>query len=420
MAADSAVATEKSGERRHRRRGAMDALNTERRRDERNRGRSANRPTQVPPQGWQDILWRTWKEMGDDRLTLVAAGATYYLLLAIFPTLTAFVSLYGLIADPRTVAEHVELVSSIVPAGGIELIREQLTRLTEQGNATLGLALVISVAIALWSSSTGVKTMFEAMNIAFDEREERGFIKLNLLALAFTLGGIVGSLLMVGVVVVLPMVLGFLGLSRGLEWLVQGIGYLLVAGLLFVGLLLLYRFGPDRQQAKWRWLLPGAAFAVVGVLVASLLFSWYSANFANYDKTYGSLGALIGFLTWIWISVIVVLLGAELNAELEHQTARDTTIGADAPMGQRDATMADTLGRSLKEGGEPASDALGAERKEQAGGIRHPPDSRGARQRVPRRIHRRSPVTLVLAVPLALAAMMRERRKGRRTSASNA
>jgi membrane protein len=390
----------------------MDALNTDRRKAERHRGRRAEAPQQVPAKGWKDILWRTWKEMGDDRLTLVAAGATYYLLLAIFPTLTAFVSLYGLIADPRTVAEHVELVSSIVPAGGIEIIREQLTRLTEQGNTTLGLALIVSVAIALWSSSTGVKTMFEAMNIAYDEREERGFLKLNLLALAFTLGGIVGSLVMLGVVVVLPMVLGFLGLSEGFEWLVQGAGYLLVAGLLFVGLLVLYRFGPDRQQAKWRWLLPGAGFAVVGVLVASLLFSWYSANFANYDKTYGSLGALIGFLTWIWISVIVVLLGAELNAELEHQTARDTTVGADAPMGQRNATMADTLGRSLEEGGDPASDSPSAERAEQAGKAR-PTRGSGGQEPRGRRLRRPppSPGSVIWAVPVALAVMWLGRNK---------
>jgi membrane protein len=372
---------------------AMDALKTAHRAAEPHRGRSASAPQEVPPKGWKDVLWRTWREIGDDRVTLVAAGATYFLLLSIFPTLTAFVSLYGLFADPRTVAEHVE----------IEIIRDQLTRLTQQGGGTLGTALLISLAVALWSSGAGVKAMFQAMNVAYDERERRGFFKLTLLALLFTLGGIALSIVMVGVVVVLPMVLGFLGLSGGFEWLVQAVGYLLVVAMLFVGLAALYRFGPDRQQAKWRWLTPGAILAVVAVLAASILFSWYSANFANYDRTYGSLGALIGFLTWIWISVTVVLVGAELNSELEHQTARDTTVGADQPMGMRNATMADTLGRSLREGGDPAEDSLAAVQARKAG------FREGERES--RKRHSQPVGSLLFTVPAALALLWLERKK---------
>src|SRR5688572_6717880 len=166
--------------------GAMDLQMRE---DEPGRGRHADAPTEMTPKAWKDILWRTWGEISDDRITLIAAGATYYLLLALFPTVTAFVSLYGLFADPVTISEHVGIVSSLVPAGGIELITDQLTRLTQRGSAALGLALLVSLGIALWSSSSGIKAMFEAMNIAYDEREERGFIKLNLLALLFTLAG---------------------------------------------------------------------------------------------------------------------------------------------------------------------------------------------------------------------------------------
>jgi membrane protein len=389
----------------------MDALKTADRAAEQHRGRSAAAPQQVPPKGWKDILWRTWREISNDRVTLIAAGATYFLLLSIFPTLTAFVSIYGLFADPRTVTEHVAIVSSLVPAGGIEIIREQLTRLTEQGSATLGVALFVSLAVALWSSSAGVKAMFEAMNVAYDEHERRGFFKLNLLALLFTLGGIVLAIAMVGVVIVLPMVLGFLGISGGVEWLVQAIGYLLVVVMLFVGLAALYRFGPDRQQAKWRWLTPGAGLAVVAVLAASLLFSWYSANFANFDRTYGSLGALIGFLIWIWISVTVVLVGAELNSELEHQTAEDTTVGADQPMGMRNATMADTLGRSLREGGDPTQDSMAVAQVKQAGYREG--------QRDARKGHSHSLGSFIVAIPVALALLwLDKKRRGSQMTSS--
>jgi membrane protein len=331
------------------------------REDEPGRGRHADAPTEMTPKAWKDILWRTWGEISDDRITLIAAGATYYLLLALFPTVVAFVSLYGLFTDASTVNQHVALLSGIVPAGGMQIIDEQLTRLTQQGPATLGWGLFISLALALWSSSSGIKTLFEAMNIAYDEREKRSFVKLNGLALLFTVGGLVAAIVMIGVVVLMPAILGAIGLSSGFEWLVQALGYGLLLIMLFVGIAALYRLGPSRQQAKWRWLTPGAILAVFVIIAVSLLFSWYSANFANYEKTYGSLGALIGFLTWMWVSVMVVLVGAELNSEIEHQTAEDSTIGADTPMGTRNATMADTIGKSTSEGGETSDEEMSPE-----------------------------------------------------------
>lgn len=331
------------------------------RKHETGRGRHAYGPTEMPARAWKDILWRTWSEISDDRITLVAAGATYFLLLALFPTIVAFVSVYGIFADASTVNRHVALLAGIVPAGGMAILDEQLTRLTQQGPVTLGWGLAISLGLALWSSSSGVKTLFEAMNIAYGEREKRSFLQLNALALLFTLGVLIAVIVMTGVVVVLPAVLGVIGLSSGFEWLVQGLGYGLLLIMLLVGIAALYRLGPSRHQAKWRWLTPGAVLAVTVILAASLLFSWYSANFANYEKTYGSLGALIGFLTWMWISVTVILVGAELNAELEHQTAEDSTIGPDRPMGARRATMADTLGKSSREGGETSDPDLSPE-----------------------------------------------------------
>lgn len=316
-------------------------------------GRNATSPHQIPPPGWKDVLWRTYKEIGADRVTLIAAAVTYYLLLALFPTLTAFVSIYGLFTEPATVTEHVRLLSSVVPAGGMAIIDEQLTRLTSAGGSTLGIALLISLAIALWSASSGVKTLFEAMNIAYDEEEKRNFVVLNATALAFTFASIVGAVVMIALSVATPVALDFVGLSTRLEWLIR-IGSYLVLGLAFmIGLSALYRFGPSRQQAKWRWVSPGAILATTIILVVSMLFGWYATNFGNFDRTYGSLGGLIALLTWIWISVNAVIVGAELNSEAERQTRKDSTIGADAPIGYRDAVAADTVGPTADEASRP-------------------------------------------------------------------
>lgn len=315
-----------------------------RKREEQARGRNADAPTEVPPRGWKDIALRTFREIGEDQVTLIAAGVTYYMLLALVPAITAFVSVYGLFADPATVREHVQLLAGIVPAGGLSIINDQLERLAAQDAPTLGFALLLSLAIALWSANAGAGALFQAMNVAYEEDEKRNFFVTTALSLAFTLAGVVGALVMVAVVVALPLVLGFLGLGEGFEWIVQGAGYLLLVGVLLAGLAALYRFGPSRRQARWRWITPGALVAVVAILVVSILFSWYAANFANFDKTYGSLGALIGMLTWMWLTMTAVIAGAELNAEIEHQTARDSTVGRQRPMGARDAVVADTLG----------------------------------------------------------------------------
>ena len=370
-------------------------------------GREADAPTEVPPKGWKDILWRTYAEINDDRVTLIAAAVTYYLLLAIFPTLTAFVSLYGLFTDPATVTEHIQALSSVVPEGGMAIIDEQLKRLTTSQETTLSFALLISIAIALWSASSGVKTLFEAMNIAYDEREKRNFFVLNATALLFTLAGVVGAVVMIGVAVVVPAVLTFLGLGAGLEWVLTIGSYLLLVVVLLVGIAALYRFGPSRQQAKWRWVTPGALLTVFGIIIVSLLFSWYAANFANFDKTYGSLGGLIALLTWMWISVTMLIVGAELNAEAERQTRRDSTVGSSDPLGHRQATAADTVGKSSEEGGEPDDDISGKSPEWQAG-------YHAAMTRLrPRRQH--SLGALALAVPASVALGALRRRDNKRS-----
>ena len=306
-------------------------------------GQDASKPTQIPARGWKEILIRLFKQFSKDRVMLVAAGVTFYLLLAMVPAMTAFISLYGLFADPATVQEHIKFMQEYLPSGGQEIIGEQLTRLSQQPNSGLGFALAISVGIALWSTSAGMKALFEAMNVAYDEEEKRGFVKLSAVALAFTLGAILLLLSIIGVTVLMPLVVESIGLGALAELLVK-IGsavVLLLAGL--VGLAALYRWGPSRSEAEWRWITPGALVAVVIAMIGSLLFSWYVANFGSYNETYGSLGAIIGFMTWLWIMMIFVITGGELNAEMEHQTREDTTTGPEEPMGSRGAEMADSV-----------------------------------------------------------------------------
>lgn len=310
------------------------------------RGRDAASPSQMTMSGWKDILWRVQAEYFKDRISLIAAGVTFYLLLALFPALAAFVSLYGFVADPVTIADHIAFLGSVLPSGGVDLIRTQLDALTRQDNGALSLGFLAGLGIALWSANSGIKTIFEALNVAYEETEKRSFIKLTAISLLFTLGAIViGILFIVGVGIV-PAVLAFAGLSGSGELLVSLLRWPILIIAAAAAISILYRYGPSRARAKWRWVTWGAMFASLAWLAASILFSWYLANFADYNATYGSLGAVIGFMLWTWLSVVILLAGAELNAELEHQTARDSTTGRELPMGARGATMADTLGGS--------------------------------------------------------------------------
>jgi membrane protein len=313
---------------------------------ERGRGRHADTPTQIPAPGWKDILWRTYEEFGKDRIMSVAAGVTYYALLAVFPAIAALVSIYGLFSDPATIRDHLTAMADILPGGALEIVGEQVTRISSQGGGALGFGFIIGLAISLWSANAGMKAIFDAMNIVNDEEEKRSFIQLNLLSLSFTLGAIFFILFALGSIVVLPVVFEFVGLGRQTEWILAIARWpVLLVGVIFA-LSLIYRFGPSRDKAEWRWVTPGGVVAAVLWLAVSMLFSWYVSNFGSYNETYGSLGAVIGFMTWIWLSATIVLLGAEINAEMEHQTVKDTTEGSHQPMGARGARMADTVGVS--------------------------------------------------------------------------
>ena len=313
------------------------------------RGRDAETPSEIPAKGWADILWRVWEEFSEDRILLVAGGTTFYLLLALFPALAAFVSLYGFVADPVTIAEHIAFLGGVLPSGGLEIINNQLKSLAAQDTDALSVGFFVGLAVTLWSANSGLKSLFEGMNVAYGETEKRGIIKLNLLSLAFTMGAMlvgIGLIVSVGIV---PAALAVLRLDHWTEILVSTLRWPLLLLVIGIGITVLYQFGPSREKAKWRWLTWGAALATIVWIVASWAFSFYLQNFADYNATYGTLGAVIGFMIWTWISVIILLIGAELNAELEHQTAKDSTTGSPKKMGSRGAEMADTVGKAAEE-----------------------------------------------------------------------
>ena len=307
------------------------------------RGRASSNPLLIPWRGWNDILWRTYARINEDRLLSIAAGVVFFGLLAVFPAVTALVSCYGLFADPRTVGDHLQMLAVMLPEGSFQIVQDQIARVLAKGNTELGFTFAFGLILAVWSANAGVKAVIDALNVVYEEREKRSFVRLNLISLAFTLGGLFACLLMAAAVVALPLALAYLG-SDGNQFALSLLRWPALVVLLSVALGLLYRFGPSRRPARWEWLGAGTLVAASLWLAGSAMLSWYLSHFANYNATYGSLGAAIGLMTWMWMSAIVVLLGAELNSEIEHQTAIDTTVGEIKPMGRREARMADTLG----------------------------------------------------------------------------
>jgi membrane protein len=272
-------------------------------------------PTEIA--GWRDVTVRAVRAFSADRIPSAAAGVTFYMLLAIFPALSAFISLYGLFADAADAQRHVTVLAGLLPSGAVSVISDELVRLTRSDHGALGFTFIVSLAISVWSSSAGAKALIEALNVAYETPERRGFICLTSLSLMFTLGAIFVGVLALGLVAEAPAMLARVGVS-----LAGAIGSLLRWPLFVVvstlTLSVVYRFGPDRPLERWRWITPGGVVAALGWLAMSGLFSWYVAHFGTYDRTYGSLGAIVGFLTWIWISLMVVLFGAELNSEIEQ------------------------------------------------------------------------------------------------------
>jgi membrane protein len=282
-------------------------------------GRGADDPAEIPARGWMAILRRVWDEIGNDRVLAVAAGVTFYVLLAIFPAVTALVSVYGLFADTNTIQGHLNSLSMFVPASALDIIISQVQRVTSQEQAALGFATIAGLAVSIWSANAGVKALFDALNVAYGEKETRGFIELNLVSLAFTAGMILFALLAIGAAIAVPVALKLLPLGGFVETLLRWSRWPIMLLVLLLALALLYRFGPTRKKPEWKWITVGSAFASIMAIAASAAFSWYATNFAAYNETYGTLGAAIGFMTWVWITVTVIMIGAELNSEIELQ-----------------------------------------------------------------------------------------------------
>lgn len=306
-------------------------------------GADAERPRDIPRSGWLQILKRAWKEAKADQVPLIAAGVAFYAFLAIFPAIIAAVLLYGLLANPSQVASQVDQIGSALPSSAQSLLSEQMKSLTSSNHQGLGIGLAIALAAALWSASGGMGNLITAVNLTYDENDDRGFIKRKGLSLLMTLGAIVFVVVAVALVAVLPAVMNALGLPAIVQVAVQAVRWVGLFVAMMVALAVLYRVGPDRDAPKMRWVSVGAVTATVLWVIASIGFSLYVDHFSSYGKTYGSLAGVVVLLLWLWITTYVVLLGAEMNAEMEQQTARDTTHGTPQPMGERGAVKADSL-----------------------------------------------------------------------------
>ncbi|WP_245624778.1 YihY/virulence factor BrkB family protein [Jannaschia seosinensis] len=310
------------------------------------RGRDAPKPTAIPSKGYRDVFWRVLGEIGSDHVLLMAAGAAFYGLLAVFPAITALMSIAGLLYQPQELVGALEGVSQIVPPDVSQILLDQAEAVAGSQESGLTLGLILGLGLALWSASAGVGALMEGINVAYDERDERGFVKTKGLTILFTIFMIIGVILAALLIIGLPIALGFLAFSPTMETVIQVVAYVPLAVLFIGGIAAFYRWGPDRATARAKWITPGALVAAVLWLIASIGFSFYVQNFSSYNETFGSLAGVIVLLMWMWLSAVVILVGAEINAEIEAQTARDTTTGPREPIGKRGAVKADNMGKA--------------------------------------------------------------------------
>lgn len=293
---------------------------------------------------WWKVLKRTWAEAGDDNIGLIAAGTAFYGFAAIVPLLASVVLIYGLVADTATVVANIRALFNVLPDDAARVIADQLATVVGTSEGKKGFGLVVALGIALYGGTKGASSIVTALNIAYEERETRGFIRLNLLAFAITAGAVVLALVAALSMAAFALLDSLIPGAPDIVLLaIRLVSYTVLACLGVSAAACLYRFGPNRHKAKWAWLTPGSLAATVVWMAATIGFGVYVSRFGNYGATYGSLSAVVILLTWLWLSAYVFLLGAELNSELEHQTTRDTTTGEAAPMGLRGAAVADTV-----------------------------------------------------------------------------
>jgi len=314
--------------------------------DQSGRGRFAETPSQIPYKGWKDIAFRIKDQIGEDHVGLIAAGVAYYALLALFPTITALIAIGGLLIEPSQIVSQLSALTGLLPQEVSTIVIDQAKQVAGSEQGGLGLVAIFGLALALWSASRGMVSLIEGLNVAYDEEEKRGYVRLQITNLLLMLLLLVALLLGLGVSLVLPIILSNFYLGAATEIAITVVTFVAMIALTVVGLAVLYRYGPSRRNAQWRWLTPGAAVACVAWLIASAGFAFYVGNFGSYNESFGSLAGVIVMLTWLWISAYIVLLGAEINSEIEALTRHDTTVGEGRPMGERNAVKADTLGEA--------------------------------------------------------------------------
>ncbi|WP_207458325.1 YihY/virulence factor BrkB family protein [Azospirillum sp. SYSU D00513] len=312
------------------------------------RGRLATTPSDIPKAGWKDILWRTWDEQSKDNISMIAAGVAYYALLAIFPAIAAMVSLFGIFADPAGIEQQVEQLNGLLPPEALEILRSQAHSVATAPPQGLGFGVLFGLLLTLWSASRGTNSLITALNIAYGEQENRSFLWLAALSLMLTVAGLLFLIVTLGMIVAVPAAINAMGLEETMiGWVARLARWPILAAAIMFVLAVLYRYAPDRREAKWRWVSWGAGAATFLWLLGSVGFSVYVSNFGSYNETYGSVGAVVVLLLWFNLTAYVILMGAELNAEIEHQTVQDTTAnnGNERPLGQRGAYVADTVGQ---------------------------------------------------------------------------
>jgi membrane protein len=306
-------------------------------------GAEAGNPAQIPPKGWWQVVRRAMKESTADNVPMLAGGVAFFAFLAIFPAIIACITLYGLVADPETVATQVRDLAAILPQQAQPIVADQLQSVSSSSTGALGFGLVVSLLAALWAASSGTGNLIKAVNLAYDEDESRGFLKVRGLALVLTLGAIVFLLLTLALVAVVPVALNALSLGPAGIVITQIVRWVLLVVVIVVALAVVYRVAPDRDAPRFAWVSTGSLVAALLWIAGSVVFSLYVNNFGSYNKTYGTIAGVVILMLWLYLTSYIVLLGAEINAESERQTRHDTTTGEPAPMGERGAAAADEV-----------------------------------------------------------------------------
>ena len=308
------------------------------------KGHKAQSPAEMPTPAWKDIVGRTYKRIWDDNVGLVAAGVAFYGFFALLSLLGLIVLVYGFAAEPMTVIKHMSALTAVLPTDVAFIIGDQLMTAVQASQKTKGLGILLAFLVATYGGTNGSASVITALNIAYEEKEKRTLVRFYLIAVAMTLGALVVALAALAATAALAYLQHLVPEAPGVLVIAgKVLGYVVLA-LFAAGLAsILYRFGPSREDARWRWITPGSTFAAVTWLLLTWAFGIYVSRFTNYHATYGSLGAVVALLTWMYLSAYAFIVGAELNSEIEHQTAIDSTTGSPRHMGQRGAWAADNV-----------------------------------------------------------------------------